>query len=659
MRNTKFRRIFQEHLQPAVITAGVLLTTVVLGAPTLPTINTNNVFNIANEPYNAKNDNSTDNTTAIQDAINAAAAASGGGTVEVPAPGVFLSGPLTLGSKVNLQIDSGATLEMLPMAQFTAYPEGTTYFIYANNVNDVEISGGGTIDGQGAAWWSPKASSRPYMIYFNKVNRVLVQNVTLQNPPEMHIVFKSSDGNITIQGITINTPGTSPNTDGIDLVGTNCLVQNCHISDGDDNIALGSSSSSAVSSDTLVTNCTFGVGHGVSLGGNTAGGVSNLTVVNCTFNGTDYGIRMKSDDAAGDPGAGGVAQNLCYLNLGMTNIAEGAIVIYSYYNEYGTPTSITPTMASTQSIGSLNIPIWRNITISNVIATVASGGIAGIIWGRIETPVTNITLSHVSITAPKTFDVYNAYAVRFVDFTNTLPGGNKTFTLYNADVTVTNSATGAGLITFDGLTSTNSLALYRAPASMTAADAFGANPITLDASTLTISSALTLPNSTVVNFTLSTNTTKAVVTGNLTLNSKLNIAAGDGFSAGAYTLFAYGGSFGGSPTLNSTPADYNGYTYSITNPPGQVQLLVQSPPPLSPPVFGSVTTTTTGSGLVMSGTGGTTNGTYYVLVATNIALPLNQWQPVATNLFDGSGHFIFTNAINPNSPQAYYLLEIP
>ena len=56
----------------------------------------------------------------------------------------------------------------------------------------------------------------------------------------MHLTFKNATGNVTIQGMTINTPGNSPNTDGIDLIGTNCLVQNCNISDGDDNIALGS-----------------------------------------------------------------------------------------------------------------------------------------------------------------------------------------------------------------------------------------------------------------------------------------------------------------------------------------------------------------------------------------------------------------------------------
>jgi polygalacturonase len=660
MKKITFCKIHQQCFRSGITCLAVLLGAATHGAPALPNINTNNVFNITDAPYSAKGDGSTDNTTAIQAAINAAAGASGGGTVEVPAPGIYLSGPLTLGSKVNLQIDAGATLEMLPMAQFTTYPGSTSYFVYGKNVTDDEISGGGTIDGQGAAWWSPLASARPYMVYFDGAYRVLIQDVTLQNPPKMHIVFKSADGNITIQRITINT--TAPdaqNTDGIDLVGTNCLVQNCTINAGDDNIALGSSSGSAVTSDILVTNCAFGVGHGVSIGSNTAGGVSNLTVINCSFNNTDNGIRMKSDNATSNgAGEGGIAQNLYYYNLHMTNITYGAIIIYSYYNEDETPIGTSPSTAAAESVGSTNIPIWRNIIISNLTATVASGGSAGagIIWGRKEAPITNVIVSHVSITAPATFDVYNAYGVRFEDFTNTVPSGNKTFTLYNAGVTVTNSALGANPMTFDGLTSTNALELDQAPASMTANDAFGANPITLDASTLTISNSLTLPGSSVVNFTLGTNPTEVVATGSLTLNSTLNIAAGGGFSAGTYTLFAYSGSFSGSPVLGTTPV-IAGYTYSLTNAPGQLQLLVQAPVPPSPPSFGSVSVKA--NGLVMSGSGGTTNGTFYVLTSTNIALPVSQWTPSATNLFDGSGNFIFTNTINPNSPQVFYLLEVP
>ncbi|HUA39788.1 MAG TPA: glycosyl hydrolase family 28 protein [Candidatus Sulfopaludibacter sp.] len=660
MSNTFFRIFFPLHLPSAVITLGLLFAITASGNPALPSINTNNVFNVTNAPYNAKNDGVTVDTTAIQNAINDAANASGGGTVEVPAPGTYLCGPLAMKSKVNLQIDSGAMLQFLPESSYPNASGTPAYPVGCTNLTDLEISGSGAIDGNGAGWWSANPPNRPYMIYFSKCYRVLIQNVTLQNAPKMHVVFKNGAGDITIQGITINTDSDdSHNTDGIDLVGTNCLIQNCYISDGDDNIALGSSGSSAVSSGILITNCAFGTGHGVSIGSNTAGGVSNLTVINCSFNNTDNGIRMKSDNAtSGGAGEGGIAQNLYYYNLHMTNITYGAIIIYSYYNEDETPIGTSPSTAAGESTGSLIIPIWRNIVISNLTATVASGSSAGagIIWGRKEAPVTNVIMSHVSITAPATFDVYNAYGIQFVDFTNTLPGGNNTFTIYNADIIVTNDAPGAGLVTFDGLTSTNSLALYQAPASLTAGDAFGANPITLAASTLTDNTSLTVPGSTVFNFALGTNATEVVVAGNLTLNNTLNIAAGDGFSAGAYTLFTYSGSFSGSPVLGTTPA-IAGYTYSLTNSPGSVRLLVQAPAPPSPPSFGSISATA--NGLVMSGSGGTTNGTFYVMTSTNIALPLNQWTPVATNRFDAGGNFIFTNAFAPNTPQAFYILQVP
>jgi hypothetical protein len=637
----------------AGITLGILAAMTAVGDPTLPTIPPG-VYNVTN--YGAVGDGVSISTAGISNAIVAAGNA-GGGTVEIPAAaGAYLCGPLLFRSGVNLQIDTNATLKMLP---YLTWPGGTSPpdFIVGASLHDIEISGYGTIDGSGTTgWWTHglSTSQRPLMISFSSCQRILIQQVTMINGPKMHISLKNKGGNITILGITINTP-VSPNTDGIDLVGTNCLVQDCSISDGDDNVALGTSSANTPTSLTTITNCTFGIGHGVSIGSNTAGGVSNLTVINCTFNNTDYGIRMKSDNAtSGSSGAGGTSQNLFYCNLGMTNMRYGPIVIYSYYNEYGTPIGISPSTASAQVVGTTNIPIWRNIVISNLTATVSSSGGAGVVWGRIESPVSNIFLSHLNITAPRTFDLYNVDGFQCADSQFTITSGAPTFTLLNADVTVSNSAPGAAAITLDGLTSSNSLALYRTPASMIAGDAFGMNPITIAASTLADNTSLTVPVPTVFNFILGTNVAEVTAQGNLTVNNTLNITAGDGFSAGTYTLFAYAGSFFGTPVLGTTPPGYN---YSITNPPGLIQLLVQSPLPPLPPVFGSISATP--NGLVMSGSGGTTNGTYYVLVSTNVALPRNQWVPAATNLFDGSGNFIFTNAINPNSPQTFYLLQLP
>ena len=65
------------------------------------------------------------------------------------------------------------------------------------------------------------------------------------------------------------------------------------------------------------------------------------------------------------------------------------------------------------------------------------------------------------------------------------------------------------------------------------------------------------------------------------------------------------------------------------------------------------------NGLVLGGTGGAPDGIYYVLMSTNMAAPLTSWTPLLTNLFDGDGHFNFTNPVDPNAPQSFYRIELP
>ena len=582
-------------LAPAV--AGLLsLASGALGGPQLPNINTNNIMTVTDPPFNAVGDGVTDDTLAIANAIVQASQGGNtnnllGGTVRIPAPGVYLSGPLTLQNNVNIQIDAGATLMMLPLNLFTNYPAQNQTFgnlFYASGLTNLEFSGAGTIDGQGTDWWAASGSvfsGRPYMIFFNgNCGRVLIQNLTLQNPPKMHIVFKGADNDITVQGITVNTTATNAaNTDGIDLVGSNCLVRNCVINSGDDNIALGSSSASAVTTDVVITNCAFGKGHGVSIGSNTAGGVSNLTVINCTFDGTDYGIRMKSNDkTSGGSGQGGIAQNLNYYNIGMTNISYGAVVIYSYYGssgEFGTPTSVSPYFASTQAVDTTTVPVWRDITISNMTATVTSNGVPGIIWARMEVPATNIIFNHVIISGPQPFDVYSAKGIQFIDCQITPPAGSNSFLIYNAGVTISNSAPSANRVSFDGL-STNgygsSLALYNAKASLVNTNVFDAGPLALGGSTLTISNHLNLGASSVISFVLGTNSSILNVQSNLAWSGTVNLNAGAGFTNTTYALCTYGGNLTwGPPGLMEMPGGF--YCALDTNTPGLVKAVVTVP----------------------------------------------------------------------------------
>jgi len=103
-------------------------------------------------------------------------------------------------------------------------------------------------------------------------------------------------------------------------------------------------------------------------------------------------------------------------------------------------------------------------------------------------------------------------------------------------------------------------------------------------------------------------------------------------------LFTYGGALSvGTLVIGTAPAGY-GYTMD-TSVQGQVNLIV------SRPQFGNLRATP--DGLVMSGSGGPANASYYLLMATNLATPLNAWTRMATNQFDAGGNFNFTNPRDP------------
>ena len=262
--------------------------------PALPSIPAR-IFKVAD--FGALGDDAKDNTTNIQNALEAAFSA-GGGTVEFSA-GHYLSGPITLHSRLNLQLDDQAVLRMLPLG---TYPGGYTNaqtFISADGATDLEISGRGTIDGQGAAWWAAlrarRPISRPMMLNLLSCQRLFIHDVTFTSPPYHHCGVRKAGGDITISNLTVNTDIHSPNTDGLNLVGTNVLVIGCHITDGDDNIAMGST---GLLRDALITNCVFGSGHGVSLGSGVRDGVSNVVVANCSFNGGNFvGFRASPSPA--------------------------------------------------------------------------------------------------------------------------------------------------------------------------------------------------------------------------------------------------------------------------------------------------------------------------------------------------------------------------
>ncbi len=402
-------------------------------APALPEI-PGGIFNVTN--YGAIGDGVTTNTPAIWAAIDAASIA-GGGIVEVP-PGIFLSGPIHFATGINLRING--TLRMLPIGKYpggTADPES---FISGRDLHDIAISGSGAIDGQGSPWWpyaKTRGARRPRMIAFSSCERVLIEHITLSNSPMFHIAISGKTTDVTVRGVTIRAPAStdpvnpSHNTDACDVTGKRILIQDCNVSVGDDNYTCGGGTS-----DVLITNCTYGYGHGVSIGSPTSGGISNFTVINCTFNNTDQGIRIKTDRDRG-----GFVHHLSYLNLGMTNVGYPILIYASYMatnREYRALNNLTPAIAAMYPAAPITgkTPIYRDITFSNITATAQSGYRAGLIWGLPEMAVTNVLLQQVNITADKPFGIYDAQNVRLVDSKIITPEGINQLACTNARVMV-------------------------------------------------------------------------------------------------------------------------------------------------------------------------------------------------------------------------------
>jgi hypothetical protein len=66
-----------------------------------------------------------------------------------------------------------------------------------------------------------------------------------------------------------------------------------------------------------------------------------------------------------------------------------------------------------------------------------------------------------------------------------------------------------------------------------------------------------------------------------------------------------------------------------------------------------------GNNLIIAGSGGPSGSPFHLIATTNLSLPLSQWISVASNLFDGSGNFRFTNPAPANLPVRFFRLSVP
>ncbi len=385
-------------------------------------------------------------TTIVNELIDSLAGR-GGGTLFFPA-GTFLTGPIIMKSNITLYLDAGSVIKFtddfddyLPMVQSRWEDVRVRNFksqIYAYRCENIAIRGDGHFEGQGAKWWDFMRSVlagkqvgskwqeifknenhdllvknsyirgknnflRPPMITTYECRNVLIEGVSFSNPPFWTIMPAFTD-NITITGITIDNPGDSPNTDGIDPSScTNVHISNCHITVGDDCIVIKSGrdedgrEAAAPTENITISNCTMLKGHGgVVIGSEMSGGVKRINISNCVFEGTDIGIRIKTMR-----GRGGLVEDVRVSNVSMYNIVNEGILITLRYQD------------SPQEVLSERTPEVKNIQLSNININGARRPVA--VYGLDERDVSQISFNDLQIISDKGVLLENTSGASFHD----------------------------------------------------------------------------------------------------------------------------------------------------------------------------------------------------------------------------------------------------
>jgi len=257
-------------------------------------------------------------TAAVQRAIDTCAAAGGGRVVVSPGP-VITVGSVRLRSHVELHLERGAVLKGSP--QHRDYTITIPYpvqldpvepvprigvMIFAEDAEDVAITGSGVIDGNGHAYVLEDTphiyrcpQERPYTIVFKNCRHVTMRDVTVREAAFWTIRLFGSD-DVLIDGIRILNDPKMPNNDGIDIDwSSNVRVANCHIVTGDDGISLHTSQPNEginrPCENIIVTGCTI-TSHsaGLVVGADIDGIIRDAVFDSCIIKDSHRGVAVRN-----------------------------------------------------------------------------------------------------------------------------------------------------------------------------------------------------------------------------------------------------------------------------------------------------------------------------------------------------------------------------
>lgn len=412
--------------------------------------------------YGAKGGGNTDNSGAIQAAIDACSN-EGGGIVKIPAGNIFMTGPFNLKSNVELHVENNSVIIANPDESIytqSAFKENFgegSIWIGGENADNVVISGAGVIDGNGAAFMGPEEKAayilkefdiidpRPHILTAVNFKNFVIKDVTFKNSAYWCLHLAGCT-NVSIKGIKILNDLKIRNSDGIDLDHSrNVEIENCYIESGDDCICFKTRreyEEFGPTENITVENCTMtSTSCSIKLGSENMDAIRNVTVKNCVINSSNRGIGIQNRDE-------GTIENISFENI----TVEGRLFDDVWWGK-AEPIYVTAYKRKSSSDKDSNVRFAKGQTegkvgeVKNIVfSSVKCRSENGIFVGCEDGKISGILFNNVNLTIDKKTKYRGGlYDLRPSDTVGLLNTGTSGFYLLNAvDIKLNNCTVGWG-----------------------------------------------------------------------------------------------------------------------------------------------------------------------------------------------------------------------
>ncbi|MCS7004627.1 MAG: glycosyl hydrolase family 28 protein [Cytophagales bacterium] len=380
-------------------------------------------------------------TSFIQKAIDVCAE-KGGGIVLFPS-GEYVSGQINLKSNITLHLEAGATLFASQdkndffisenyQADNQAKTPNKTFLIFGENLQNVSITGKGTIDGQAEHEWSDLITidnfireeteiaqksgiemKRAYvkepkvrLVYLHNIQNLHIENITLQRSPDWTLHIGASE-HVVVKGVRIFSDlNYGVNADGIDIDGgKNIHISDCTVETGDDAICLKTTYNNGnpvALENVTVSNCALvSTSCALKIGTESYADMKNIIFNNCIISNSNRGIGIFVRDGAS-------VENVLFSNL----IIECNRKHFNWWGDGDAMRFVVLKRNADSKVGSI-----KNLHIINVVARQEGTSLFAGFEGK---PLENIYLQNVQIThfAERTADKRSTDILRFETIQN-------------------------------------------------------------------------------------------------------------------------------------------------------------------------------------------------------------------------------------------------